>query len=209
MSARADNADMRLTAKGRNAGVVTDKRWSAFQDEKAQMDELRSILEAHKLSSQSWIQHGLAVRSDSSKRSAFDLLRHANVDMDLMVSVVPELLQYSEHIRSRMQIEGTYAPYIVQQTTAAASFSRDESLLLPPDLDYQAIHGLSWEEKNALGATRPESLGQARRVEGVTPTGALRLLAYVKGERRKETKQRIYKKRSSLGNRGSEAEAVA
>ncbi|WPG98922.1 Mitochondrial translation optimization protein 1 [Acrodontium crateriforme] len=205
MSARADNADMRLTAKGRGAGVVTDKRWSAFQDEKAQMDELRAILNAKKMGSQGWIQHGLAVRSDSIKRSAFDLLRHANITLDNLDSVVPEISQYPEFIRSRISIEGTYAPYIAQQEASAASFAREEHLLLPPDLNYQAIHGLSWEEKHALTLTKPESLGQARRIEGVTPTGALRLLAYVRGERQKERKERLF--RDAFGNDSTAAEA--
>ncbi|KAK4920754.1 hypothetical protein LTR28_012845, partial [Elasticomyces elasticus] len=76
-----------------------------------------------------------------------------------------------------MDIEGAYAPYVVQQETARRVFEKDESLHLPSDLDYQAIHGLSFEEKAMLSATRPESVGQARRIEGMTPSGALRLLA--------------------------------
>ena len=193
MSARADNADLRLTSKGREAGVVGDYRWSAFNEEKAQMDSLRSLLEEKKLSSQSWIEHGLPVRSDSVKRTAFDLLRHSNITISSFLSLMPEVAKFSEHVRSRLDIEGTYAPYITQQTAAAAIFTRDESLLLPTDLNYEAIHGLSFEEKSVLGATRPESVGQARRVEGVTPAGALRLLAYVKGEWRKDRRDQLFK----------------
>ena len=191
MSARADNADLRLTAKGREAGVVGDERWSAFSQEKQQLDELRVLLESVKLSSQSWIAHGYEVRSDTSKRSAFDLLRYANVATSSLLPILPPLSRYSDRIRSRIEIESTYAPYITQQETSAAAFARDESLLLPPDLDYQAIHGLSFEEKKTLGDTRPESVGQARRVEGVTPAGALRLLAYVKREWKRDRKERL------------------
>jgi tRNA uridine 5-carboxymethylaminomethyl modification enzyme len=193
MSARADNADLRLTAKGREAGVVGDARWRAFSDEKVQLDELRGVLEAKNLSSQAWIGHSLPVRSDSVKRSAFEVLRHGKVTTATLTSILPELKHYSPRILARMDIEGTYAPYITQQASAAASFARDETLLLPNDLDYQSIFGLSFEEKKALSDTRPESVGQARRIEGVTPTGALRLLAYVRGEHRRSSREKVVK----------------
>ncbi|KAI7656103.1 glucose-inhibited division protein A subfamily [Hortaea werneckii] len=209
MSARADNADLRLTAKGREAGVVGDKRWSAFTDERSQLEELRGLLEAKKLSSQFWIEEGFPVRSDSVKRSAFDLLRHTGITTSSMINLIPEVAQYSDRLLSRMDIEGTYAPYITQQEASAAAFARDESLLLPGDLNYHSIHGLSIEEKKALTDTRPESVGQARRVEGVTPAGALRLLAYVKSEWRKSQRQRTFKETSEAQPPGREVEAVA
>ncbi|KAI7219532.1 glucose-inhibited division protein A subfamily [Hortaea werneckii] len=209
MSARADNADLRLTAKGREAGVVGDKRWSTFTDERSQLEELRGLLEAKKLSSQFWIQEGFPVRSDSVKRSAFDLLRHTGITTSSMINLIPEVAQYSDRLLSRMDIEGTYAPYITQQEASAAAFARDESLLLPGDLNYDSIHGLSIEEKKALSATRPESVGQARRVEGVTPAGALRLLAYVKSEWRKSQRQKTFKEASEAQPPGREVEAIA
>ncbi|KAI7688624.1 glucose-inhibited division protein A subfamily [Hortaea werneckii] len=209
MSARADNADLRLTAKGREAGVVGDKRWSAFTDERSQLEELRGLLEAKKLSSQFWIEEGFPVRSDSVKRSAFDLLRHTGITTSSMINLIPEVAQYSDRLLSRMDIEGTYAPYITQQEASAAAFARDESLLLPGDLNYHSIHGLSIEEKKALTETRPESVGQARRVEGVTPAGALRLLAYVKSEWRKSQRQKMFKETSEAQPPGREVEAIA
>lgn len=206
MSARADNADMRLTAKGREAGVVGDRRWSAFSDERAQMDELRALLEGKRLSSQSWIEHGFPVRSDSIKRSAFELLRHTNINASSLIELIPEVAQYPERIRSRISIEGVYAPYITQQATTAAAFARDESLLLPANLDYQSIHGLSWEEKKILSETQPESVGQARRIEGVTPSGALSLLAHARGAWKRE---KMLKETIESLPPGKEAETLA
>ncbi|KAK4920937.1 hypothetical protein LTR28_012828, partial [Elasticomyces elasticus] len=124
-------------------------------------------------------------------RSAFDLLRLSNITVSSLIPIIPEISSYSMRIRGRMDIEGAYAPYVVQQETARRVFEKDESLHLPSDLDYQAIHGLSFEEKAMLSATRPESVGQARRIEGMTPSGALRLLAYVKGESRKLTREKM------------------
>ena len=91
-----------------------------------------------------------------------------------------------------MAIEAAYAPYIEQQRREIASFERDEQLKLPLDLDYNSIFGLSNEEKRALTLVKPESIGMARRCEGVTPAGALRLLGYVKGERDKERRQAMF-----------------
>jgi tRNA uridine 5-carboxymethylaminomethyl modification enzyme len=89
-----------------------------------------------------------------------------------------------------VHIEATYAPYVAYQTASQARWLKDENLKLPDDLDYESIFGLSFEEKRALEVARPESVGMARRVEGVTPTGALRLLQYVKGAGREERQAR-------------------
>jgi len=209
MSARADNADLRLTAKGHEAGVVGQRRWSSFKDERSQMDELRSLLQEKKFSAQTWIQNGFPVRIDTTRRSAFDLLRHGTITIETLISLIPEISQYPARIRDRVNIEGMYAPYILQQENQAAAFAKDESLLLPPNLDYHAIHGLSWEEKNILTETRPESIGQARRVENVTPAGALSLLAHVRGTWKREQKARMFKEVTESQPPGREVETLA
>lgn len=209
MSARADNADLRLTAKGHEAGVVGQRRWSSFKDERSQMDELRSLLQEKKFSAQTWIQNGFPVRIDTTRRSAFDLLRHGTITIETLISLIPEISQYPARIRDRVNIEGMYAPYILQQENQAAAFAKDESLLLPPNLDYHAIHGLSWEEKTILTETRPESIGQARRVENVTPAGALSLLAHVRGTWKREQKARMFKEVTESQPPGREVETLA
>ncbi|ORY16114.1 glucose inhibited division protein A-domain-containing protein [Clohesyomyces aquaticus] len=191
MSARTDNADTRLTSMGRAAGVVGDKRWTAFQDEQAQIDILSNILQEKTMGWQSWVEAGFQVRNDSSKRSAYDLLRMANTTCSSLIDVVPELSKFSERIWGRVDINAAYAPYVAYQIATQQRWKRDENLKLPLDLDYESIFGLSFEEKSVLKATRPESVGQARRVEGVTPTGALRLLQYVKGAKREEGEMRM------------------
>ena len=179
MSARADNADLRLTAKGREVGVVGDKRWSSFSDEISQMEELKSALMAQSMNAPSWVKAGFKVGNDSSKRTAWDILRVAGVTITDMANTVPEVRKFSSRIQTRMGIEAVYAPYVQQQTAAMKVFQKDENLRLPLDLNYDLVHGLSMHEKNLLRATRPESVGQARRIEGMTPSGCLRLLSYV------------------------------
>ncbi|KAI1328494.1 mitochondrial translation optimization protein [Xylariaceae sp. FL0255] len=180
MSSRADNADLRLTAKGRSWGVVSDRRWTAHMDLKTQIDELSGILDTQVMSSQAWIQAGFRPRIDTKKRSALDILRLSTTQMSDLREKFPEIQSYHETVQNRVVIEARYAPYVDRQRSEAQLFLRDEALRLPTDLDYDSVFGLSTAEKAALNATRPESLGQARRVEGVTPAGCLRLLAVVR-----------------------------
>ncbi|KAF2258687.1 glucose-inhibited division protein A subfamily [Lojkania enalia] len=176
MSARADNADTRLTTMGRAAGIVTDKRWQVFEREAEEIAALSRLLQEKTMGWTAWNEHGFNVRNDSSKRSAYDLLRMANTTCQTLLTILPDISQFSTRIQNRVEINATYAPYVVYQNASHARWLKDENLKLPLDLDYDSIFGLSFEEKQVLTATRPESVGQARRVEGITPTGALRLL---------------------------------
>ncbi|KAH6661260.1 glucose inhibited division protein A-domain-containing protein [Truncatella angustata] len=179
MSHRADNADLRLTEKGREWGVVGDERWSHFTDTRAQMDELTERLQSYTLTAPNWIAAGFKARSDTKHRSALEILRLAGVKLSDLRDRIPEVDGYSAIIQSRVGIEAVYAPYVAMQRTEQALFAKDESLRLPTDLDYDSIIGLSFHEKAVLSATRPENLGQARRIEGVTPAGCVRLLGFV------------------------------
>lgn len=191
MSARADNADTRLTAMGRAAGVISDERWAAFSNEADEMAALTQVLQQKTMGWPDWNKHGFPVRNDSTKRSAYDLLRLPSTTPSSLVHILPEIAQFSQRIQDRVHIEATYAPYVAYQTAAQQRWLKDEAMKLPEDLDYEAIFGLSFEEKRALEVARPESVGMARRVEGVTPTGALRLLQFVKGVRKVEREKRV------------------
>jgi tRNA uridine 5-carboxymethylaminomethyl modification enzyme len=192
MSTRADNADFRLTAKGHEAGIVSNQRWRSFLDETGQMKALTSALEAKTMGFSGWANEGINVREDTTKRNAFVLLRHTGVALKDLVSSVPEISSFSQRVRDRVEIEGVYAPYVEQQKTAVQSFMRDESLLLPRDVDYDAVHGLSYEEKTILKTTKPESIGQARRIEGVTPNAAIVLLAHIRRKNRASSRAAVF-----------------
>lgn len=183
MSCRSDNADLRLTEKGRQAGVIGDRRWSAFNNTKNSMQELSNLLEEHKLPTQKWQAMGFNVRIDSTQRTGNDILRLMGVDIDTVLNRLGKSAQaanYDEKTKMRVQIESTYAPYVVRQEKQARAFEKDEALSLPRDLDYDTVHGLSMGEKEVLKMVRPASVGMARRIEGVTPAGALRLLKHVR-----------------------------
>ncbi|KAI1144651.1 glucose-inhibited division protein A subfamily [Hypoxylon sp. FL0543] len=206
ISSRADNADMRLTAKGREWGVVSDKRWSRHTDEKTQIEDLTRILGHYTLSAPAWNAAGFANRTDSKYRSALDILRMPDVTLARLAARVPEISRYSKRVRESVEIEAVYAPYVDMQAAERAAFLRDESLRLPPDLDYDSVTGLSTHEKAALNAARPESVGQARRIEGVTPAGAVRLLAYVQ---KKQQRDRMVEDMAPLGSEVDTLDAEA
>ncbi|KAL7627137.1 Mitochondrial Translation Optimization [Parahypoxylon ruwenzoriense] len=212
MSTRADNADLRLTDKGREWGVVGDKRWARYSDEKQQMQDLTRALEGRVLSAPGWIALGFGNRNDTKRRSALDMLRLNGVTVADLAPHVPEVSQYNKRTQARVTIEGRYAPYVNLQATERALFLKDESLRLPPDLDYDAVYGLSTHEKAALNATKPESLGQARRIEGVTPAGCIRLLAFVQRTTMQQRADRgaagIAALASEMAPLGSEVEAL-
>ncbi|KAK2743487.1 Mitochondrial Translation Optimization [Onygenales sp. PD_40] len=192
VSTRSDNADLRLTARGRAAGVVSDARWKRFTQTEQQINHLQSLLESTKHSTSIWWRKGFGLDPQNTQvRSAFELLCLKNVTMD---DILPHLeagdgvpltpSSFPSEIKARVSVEGRYAPYIKIHADRARTFERDETLLIPRDMDYSQVSGLSTEEKAALERVRPESVGMARRVEGVTPVAALRLLMHVRKEMR-------------------------
>ncbi|KAK1236838.1 hypothetical protein MKX07_005957 [Trichoderma sp. CBMAI-0711] len=184
MAARADNADLRLTEKGREWGVVSDHRWSVFSDEKQQIEDLTRSLAGVSLAADEWSKAGFQVKKSSQRRTGIDMLRLSNtaerVQLDQLSSIVPEVMKYPPRIRDRVVIEAAYAPYIKMQAAERGRFVNDENIRLPLDLDYDSIPGLALSEKEVLRRTRPETLAQARRAEGITPSGCIRLLAYIR-----------------------------
>ncbi|PHH59654.1 hypothetical protein CDD81_2777 [Ophiocordyceps australis] len=188
LATRADNADVRLTEMGRKWGVVSDRRWHNFQDTRQQMADLVKALEAVSLMPDRLLALGLGTTKTTSRpRTGIDVLRMSSAAPcsaakfhHLLASVLPSSAAYAPQIRGRVIIEASYAPYIKLQAAERGLLAQDEGIQLPIYLDYDSIPGLALSEKEVLKKTRPETLAQARRVEGVTPSGSLRLLAYMR-----------------------------
>ena len=183
MSTRADNADVRLTQKGRDWGVVSDRRHARFMEERQQVADLTQALKSKKLSPQAWLERGFNVKINSSPRDAFDLLRLSNVQLGQLGELVPEITRYAPRVQKRVHIESIYAPYVLKELELERRLQREESLELPVNLDYDRVNGLALAEKEILKLTRPETLAQARRLEGITPAGCVNLLMHVRAPR--------------------------
>lgn len=183
MAARADNADVRLTPKGRDWGVVSDRRWRMFCDEQQQINDLTSILDKMKFSREQLQELGFTIKDTSRRRTGLEMLRLSRPnswtkELARLASLCPDVAAYGPRIRQRVVVETSYAPYVKIQAAERKHLTGDENIRIPLYLDYDRIPGLSIPERELLKATRPETLAHARRVEGVTPAGCLRLLAY-------------------------------
>jgi tRNA uridine 5-carboxymethylaminomethyl modification enzyme len=180
LTLRADNADQRLTPKGIAIGAVAGARARAFAAKLAALDAARRRAAELRLSPTALRRHGLAVNADGVPRSASELLAHPGIDIQRLAAIWPELGAFPPEIAEQLEIDARYAGYLDRQARDIAAFRRDETLLLPDDLDYGEIGSLSAEIRGKLAAARPATLGAASRISGVTPAALVALLQYVK-----------------------------
>jgi tRNA uridine 5-carboxymethylaminomethyl modification enzyme len=130
------------------------------------------------------VKRGLPVNQDGQIRSAAMLLGYPGMTVAKLAEIWPELRGLRPDIVEQLEIDGRYAGYMERQEADILAFRKDESLSLPPDLDYDAVGGLSNEVRTKLKEHRPGTLGQAARISGVTPAALSALLGYVKKARR-------------------------
>ncbi|MDD1640908.1 MAG: tRNA uridine-5-carboxymethylaminomethyl(34) synthesis enzyme MnmG, partial [Methylococcaceae bacterium] len=180
---REDNADLRLTEKGRELGLVDDERWQAFETKRAAISGLQDDLKKQ------W------VRADTEESrqveevwgkpllkeaSLMELLRRPEVDIQRLLSFLEGGEAIAEQVGEQVEIQAKYAGYIVRQQTEIDKALRYDHLRLPDALDYTGVPGLSNEVSQKLKAQRPETLGQASRIPGMTPAAISLLLVYLK-----------------------------
>ena len=185
LSLRADNADQRLTPKGIELGCVGAERTRVFADKMREIEAGRALAKSLQLTPQQAETHGLKVNQDGARRDALQLLAYPSIDLAQLAAIWPELGALSKQTREQLEIDAMYAGYLERQALDVEAFKRDEDLRLSPDLDYGAVGGLSNEVREKLSRAKPVTLGQASRIEGVTPGALTALLAHVKREQRK------------------------
>ncbi|MAA83215.1 MAG: tRNA uridine-5-carboxymethylaminomethyl(34) synthesis enzyme MnmG [Hyphomonas sp.] len=180
LALRADNADQRLTEKGIAAGCVGSDRADVFHVKHRALESARQLLKTLTLSPAKAAQAGWAVNQDGRVRTAWEYLSYKDIDLNALSAVWPEVSDISEEIGTQVEIEALYSSYLERQAEDVAALRRDEDLMIPADLDYSGIGGLSNEVRQKLESVRPSTLGQAGRIEGVTPGALTALLGYVK-----------------------------
>jgi NAD/FAD-utilizing enzyme apparently involved in cell division len=185
LSLRADNADQRLTPLGMQIGCISQDRAEKYEDKAAKLTDARSLLSANTVTPDRANAVGLKVNRDGQRRSVFDLMARSETTPTHIVELCPESSEISPDILSQISIDATYASYIERQGRDIDALKRDAEKSLPLDLPYQTIAGLSTELKTKLLTTRPDSIAQASRIEGMTPA-ALGLL--IAARRRTERK---------------------
>ncbi len=176
LSLRADNADQRLTAKGIAVGCVGDRRRSAFQRKLKALREVRDVLESVSFTPRELQQRGIEIRQDGGRRDGMAILSLPGVSFGKLAELVPELEKTPHHIAQQMEREAIYANYIKRQLRDIEALQRDEAREIPSDFEYEAVSGLSNELRLKLEKARPSTLGQAGRIEGMTPAALTLIL---------------------------------
>jgi tRNA uridine 5-carboxymethylaminomethyl modification enzyme len=180
LTLRADNADQRLTGKGIDLGVVGSPRAEAYGAKAADLAEARAQARGLTLTPAEAQKAGLPVKADGQRRDLMQLLAYPSIGFEDLARVWPQVAGWAPEVREQVEIDAGYAGYLDRQAADAEAFRRDEDLRLPAELDYGAVGGLSNEVREKLAAVRPLTLGQAARIEGVTPGALTALLAHVR-----------------------------
>ncbi len=176
LTLRADNADQRLTEKGLAIGCIGLDRRCAHAAKMAMLAQARQLVRSVSLTPNAASRYGIALNRDGQRRTAFELLAHPDIGMADLARIWPELLELAPAVAEQVEIDAKYAVYLSRQAADVASYRRDEALELADDLDYASMPGLSAEVRQKLQAIRPRTIGQAGRIDGMTPA-ALTLLA--------------------------------
>ncbi|NSW83530.1 MAG: tRNA uridine-5-carboxymethylaminomethyl(34) synthesis enzyme MnmG [Syntrophothermus sp.] len=185
---RQDNADIRLTEKGRDIGLVDDERYTRFRSKVRRMEELREMLLRNKVGvSHEGVAKLLRERGTSELREAvslWELLRRPEVSIEDLVSLAMVGEEFEPEVREEVEIECKYEGYIKKQVEMVERFERMENKRIPPDIDYDDVVGLSNEGRLKLKTARPESMGQASRMSGISPADITVLLIHLERKRR-------------------------
>lgn len=177
---RSDNADMRLTPKGIDIGCVGLKRRRYFEEKVKALNEARQKLNMIGGTPKELEKLGFEVNKDGSRRTGFDLLAYEKINWADLAAVWPQLGDTRKDVVEQLEIEAKYRGYLQRQESDIAAFRKDESLKIPADIDYKKIGGLSNEVVMKLNKVRPETLGAASRISGVTPAAVTAVLGYIK-----------------------------
>lgn len=180
LSLRSDNADQRLTARGIDLGLVGLKRAEMFHVKQSALEAGREVLKSAAMTPNEAQKLGWKVNQDGQRRSAWEFLAYPTIDMAAIESAFDQVAVLEVPIKAQLEIEAMYAGYIERQKEDVAALRREESLVLPEELDYAAVGGLTNEVRAKLETIRPATLGQAGRIEGMTPGALTALLAFVK-----------------------------
>jgi tRNA uridine 5-carboxymethylaminomethyl modification enzyme len=180
LSLRADNADQRLTARGIAIGCVGPARAEAYGAKMAALAAAREMACSLALTPKEAAQFGLAINRDGQRRSAFELLSYPNIGFADLARIWPQFYGVAPAIREQLETDAKYAVYLARQAADVASYRRDESLVLPECLDYADMSGLSMEVRQKLRMVRPRTIGQAGRIDGVTPAALTLLAAHIR-----------------------------
>lgn len=187
LSLRADNADQRLTPVGREIGCVGEDRWTAFSAKMDAIETARTALSEVTLSARQIASQGVKLNADGPKRTVIEALSLADFTFDHLQALIEKPIDIDPHIAQQLKNDALYAHYIARQEKDIAAMARDEEHLIPVDMDYRKIQGLSNEMIAKLSRARPETVAKAGRIDGVTPAALMLILGALRKSPHKQT----------------------
>jgi tRNA uridine 5-carboxymethylaminomethyl modification enzyme len=180
LTLRADNADQRLTDKGIGLGCVGRQRAQVHRAKMAALDAARTMAQVLSLTPTEAAARGLSLRKDGNRRSAFELLSYPTIGIADLARIWPAFGNLAPKVAEQIETDAKYEVYLSRQSADVESYRRDEGLVLPEDIDYGTLVGLSNEARHRLETHRPRTVGQAGRIDGITPAALTLLVAHVR-----------------------------